>query len=229
MDAYAEQETERLGFRGTLEKVRRDASAGRGSAVCGVCSAASADSRATAPRRPPPQRSRARSRPRSLAHSRASLARLAPARPQGVYTVDGHWVPILPSDLTVMDFTLETPQTIRASGAARNAKQLLSMAVLLLMGVLCIVTTLAIFAFRAYISTLAIGPYLAGTLNAVAITFLNSLFRTLALGLNEWENHRRASSFTQALVYKMFIFQFINCYFSLFYIAFVKPYRTRGT
>jgi hypothetical protein len=100
--------------------------------------------------------------------------------------------------------------------------------VLALMGVLCIITTLAIFAFRAYISTLSIGPYLAGTLNAVAITVLNTLFRSLALGLNEWENHRRASSFTQALVYKMFIFQFINCYFSLFYIAFVKPYRTRG-
>lgn len=147
---------------------------------------------------------------------------------QGIYTADGHWVPIVPDDLTVMDFKLEMPQNIRASNSARNAKQLISMAVLLLMGVACIVTTLGIFAFRAYISTLSIGPYLAGTLNAVAITVLNSLFRSLALGLNEWENHRRASSFTQALVYKMFIFQFINCYFSLFYIAFVKPYRTRG-
>jgi hypothetical protein len=92
----------------------------------------------------------------------------------------------------------------------------LSLFVLLLMGLLCIVTTLGIFAFRAYIASLVIGPYLAGALNALAISVLNTAFRTVALHLNEWENHRRASSFTAALVYKMFIFQSINCYFSLF-------------
>ncbi|KAJ1623746.1 calcium-activated chloride channel-domain-containing protein [Pavlovales sp. CCMP2436] len=143
----------------------------------------------------------------------------------GVYTVHGHWVEITDSDLNpISNIALPKPRSLRASRLARQLRQLFAMSALLVMGFLCILTTLAIFAFRAYISRLAIGPYLAGALNAVAITALNTLFRNAALQLNEWENHRRSSSFTAALVYKMFIFQFINCYFSLFYIAFVKPY-----
>ena len=143
---------------------------------------------------------------------------------QGIYTTHGHWVPIDDNELLVMGVKLTGPRSLRSSKRARRARELVSFGVLLGMGCLCIMTTLGIFAFRAYISSLAIGPYLAGALNAVAISTLNTAFRNAALQLNEWENHRKSSSFTAALVYKMFIFQFINCYFSLFFIAFVKPY-----
>lgn len=143
---------------------------------------------------------------------------------QGIYTVHGHWVSISDEDLEVMGQRLTAPSAIRSSLSARKVRELISLFALICMGFLCVLTTLGIFAFRAYISSLSIGPYLAGALNAIAISLLNTAFRNAALQLNEWENHRRGSSFTVALTYKIFIFQFFNCYFSLFYIAFVKPY-----
>ena len=41
--------------------------------------------------------------------------------------------------------------------------------------------------------------------------------------LNRWENHRLEFKVRSALVYKLFFFQFVNCYFLLFYIGFAKP------
>lgn len=146
---------------------------------------------------------------------------------QGIYTPAGDWVTVRDADLAMMGYRLPAPKAVRTSRRARLRRQACSFGVLLCMGFLCILSTLGIFAFRAYIASLSIGPYLAGALNAVAITLLNTAFREAALKLNEWENHRRASSFTGALVYKMFIFQFINCYFSLFFIVSAAA-RRRG-
>lgn len=44
--------------------------------------------------------------------------------------------------------------------------------------------------------------------------------------LNDWENHRTATDYTDQLIFKTFAFQFINSYMSLFYIAFIKSQVT---
>ena len=44
-----------------------------------------------------------------------------------------------------------------------------------------------------------------------------------------WENHRTDSSFESALIFKTFAFQFVNSYFSFFYIAFFKCVRHTPT
>ncbi|XP_074617984.1 anoctamin-10-like [Acropora palmata] len=55
---------------------------------------------------------------------------------------------------------------------------------------------------------------------AVAIAVLNNLYHQLATFLTESENHRLQSSFDNHLIVKLVLFYFVNCFSSLFYIAF---------
>lgn len=55
---------------------------------------------------------------------------------------------------------------------------------------------------------------------AVAIAVLNNLYHQLATFLTELENHRLQSSFNNHLIVKLVLFYFVNCFSSLFYIAF---------
>jgi hypothetical protein len=48
------------------------------------------------------------------------------------------------------------------------------------------------------------------------------LYGFLAKGLNDWENHRTQTDYDDQLIAKTFMFQFINSYISLFYIAYFK-------
>ena len=59
-------------------------------------------------------------------------------------------------------------------------------------------------------------------LNAVQIIFFNAIYSSLAYILTNYENHRTQSSYERALILKTFIFQFLNSYSLLFYIAFFK-------
>ncbi|KAK3745062.1 hypothetical protein QZH41_014558, partial [Actinostola sp. cb2023] len=55
---------------------------------------------------------------------------------------------------------------------------------------------------------------------AVMIAVLNYAYHLLATFLTEWENHRLESSFQNHLIVKLVLFYFVNCFYSLFYIAF---------
>eukprot|EP01051_Picozoa_sp_SAG22_P020412 SAG22_NODE_4119_length_1379_cov_1.209375_2_plen_232_part_01 len=55
------------------------------------------------------------------------------------------------------------------------------------------------------------------------------VFYALARKLTNWENHRTQSEVENALVMKNFVFQFINNYFVLFYLAYIRPFRETNT
>jgi hypothetical protein len=55
----------------------------------------------------------------------------------------------------------------------------------------------------------------------VIITF-GMMFEWIAIKLNNFENHRTEAEYANALVLKNFMFQFVNNYFTLFYIAFMR-------
>jgi Calcium-activated chloride channel len=46
--------------------------------------------------------------------------------------------------------------------------------------------------------------------------------------MTEWENHETDSKYLDSLVFKLFCFQFVNSYSSLFYIAFIKGSTNNG-
>jgi hypothetical protein len=46
----------------------------------------------------------------------------------------------------------------------------------------------------------------------------------MALALTDWENHRTDVEYENALVFKLFVVQFLNSYATLYYVAFFKAF-----
>ncbi|CAM9168269.1 unnamed protein product [Sphacelaria rigidula] len=58
--------------------------------------------------------------------------------------------------------------------------------------------------------------------NAVQIQVMNVVYGTVAIKLTDLENHRTDTAYEDNLIGKTFMFQFVNSYASLVYIAFIK-------
>ncbi|CAI8002180.1 Anoctamin-7 [Geodia barretti] len=56
----------------------------------------------------------------------------------------------------------------------------------------------------------------------VAIIVMNKVYEYLAYELTNWELHRTQSEYDDSFITKMYLFQFVNFYSSLFYVAFFK-------
>jgi heme/copper-type cytochrome/quinol oxidase subunit 2 len=67
------------------------------------------------------------------------------------------------------------------------------------------------------------GPIITSIIQAVVISVLNYFYGYCAEALNDNENHRTDTEYEDALIAKVFIFQYVNSYAPLFYIAFIKP------
>ena len=65
-------------------------------------------------------------------------------------------------------------------------------------------------------------PTIASALNAVQILIFNLIYGIIAIKLTNYENHRTQTKYEISLIIKTYIFQFVNSYFSLFFIAFLK-------
>ncbi|KAE8596822.1 hypothetical protein XENTR_v10016255 [Xenopus tropicalis] len=63
--------------------------------------------------------------------------------------------------------------------------------------------------------------YVPSIIYAVVIEILNRIYKIAAEFLTSWENHRLESSYQNHLVLKVLVFNIVNCFASLFYIAFV--------
>jgi hypothetical protein len=57
---------------------------------------------------------------------------------------------------------------------------------------------------------------------AIVVEVTNNVFSSIAAKLNDWENHRTQSEYDRHLLVKVMVFKFFNCYFILYYIAFLK-------
>jgi anoctamin-10/anoctamin-7 len=63
---------------------------------------------------------------------------------------------------------------------------------------------------------------IASALNAVQIQVMGAIYQGIAVRMTDRENHRTDTAWEDALITKIFIFQFVNSYGALFYIAFIK-------
>lgn len=68
----------------------------------------------------------------------------------------------------------------------------------------------------------------SSVLNSVSILILGKIYKILAYKLTDWENHQTRTKYEDALILKLFGFQFINSYASLFYIAFFRERTSTG-
>ncbi|XP_067890513.1 anoctamin-7-like [Heterodontus francisci] len=59
-------------------------------------------------------------------------------------------------------------------------------------------------------------------LNALSISILGKAYQIIAVKMTDWENYRTQTDHNDALIMKLFAFEFANSYSSLFYIAFLR-------
>ena len=69
----------------------------------------------------------------------------------------------------------------------------------------------------------------AAIINLIAINLLKFLYRRVAVWLTNWENPRTQTNWEDSFTVKMYVYQFVNMYSSLFYIAFFKINLFVGT
>ena len=62
---------------------------------------------------------------------------------------------------------------------------------------------------------------LIGVIQVICLTGLNMLNRKLAIQTTNNENHKVKSTYENSLILKRFVFEFLNSFFSLYYLAFV--------
>ncbi|OMJ79321.1 hypothetical protein SteCoe_20704 [Stentor coeruleus] len=83
-----------------------------------------------------------------------------------------------------------------------------------------------IFIYRRVVAKMypTYGMLLCASINAFQIKIMNFIYRAVARKINDWENYEFDSEYNDSLALKLYLFQFINSYSSLFYIAFIKKW-----
>ncbi|XP_018333049.1 anoctamin-1 isoform X2 [Agrilus planipennis] len=84
-----------------------------------------------------------------------------------------------------------------------------------------LVTSSALYADRLSYRVYVV-PVTAGLINLVCIVILNLIYDKLAVWLTEMELQRSQTEYDNSLTLKIYMFQFVNYYSSIFYIAFLK-------
>jgi len=120
------------------------------------------------------------------------------------------------------------PAAVRMRRIAAGSGIILVMISLVLIFILAVIIyrTLASIWLFSNPTTRRIAPVLASTsgavINLIFIMAMGKFYERLAFKLTTWEMHRTQSDFDDNLTFKVFIFQFINFYSSIIYIAFFK-------
>ncbi|KAL9970224.1 hypothetical protein ACROYT_G022562 [Oculina patagonica] len=74
--------------------------------------------------------------------------------------------------------------------------------------------------FQQYAATIV--SVTGSMMNLIIIMILSKVYEKLAYVLNHWEMHRTQTEYEDNLTFKVFVFQFMNFFSSIFYIAFFK-------
>eukprot|EP01043_Picozoa_sp_COSAG02_P039593 COSAG02_NODE_3139_length_7297_cov_371.401223_3_plen_1215_part_00 len=69
--------------------------------------------------------------------------------------------------------------------------------------------------------------YLSAALNTAFIVIFGMLYESIAVMMTDWENHRTQIEYDNQLILKNFGFQFVNNYFVLFYIGYMRQLDTQ--
>ena len=119
------------------------------------------------------------------------------------------------------------PRDLWYPSQSRARKKLTSALVFTLMAASCLLSIFCMQLFSSWLEQQQLSHYIFSGTNAVLIVCFNAAWRHMALALCSWENHHLEPHYRERLTYLLFGFQCINSYFSLWYIAFLKPFGIR--
>mmetsp|Transcript_78992 Transcript_78992/g.157038 ORF Transcript_78992/g.157038 Transcript_78992/m.157038 type:complete len:593 (-) Transcript_78992:220-1998(-) len=156
---------------------------------------------------------------------------------RGFYSSQGHWVAVSESE----EHAAKAPLNKRFLAQERRVRMVQSYLVISPIMLAVIIATGAILAYKSTLMFsfymifandeseltadwvgVTVGSVGGGAMNGLFISLSNIVYARVAQWLNEWENHRTQTDFDDALIVKTMIFQFINSYVALYYIAFIK-------
>lgn len=78
-------------------------------------------------------------------------------------------------------------------------------------------------------SMVTYGPGIGSFINAVQIQLMGTIITKMSVWLTDRENHQTDTAFEDALIGKLFAFQFVNSYASFYYIAFIAIHTEPAT
>jgi len=64
------------------------------------------------------------------------------------------------------------------------------------------------------------GATIGGVVNSMAVILLNLIYIQIAHTMNDYENHQTQTQYEDMLIMKLFLFQFANTFFTIFFMAF---------
>ena len=120
------------------------------------------------------------------------------------------------------------------SGVKAAFRRYVSYIVLFFMIILIVVGVYLIFYFKViliekYPEKQTLIGITSAIENTALILIMSNIYYAIAYKLNDWQNHRKDFQKTNALAVKFIIYDFINNYYPLFYIAFIKKSTLFGT
>jgi anoctamin-5 len=86
---------------------------------------------------------------------------------------------------------------------------------------LVFVAVLSIITLRFVMAASPASSLVPSVLNTVVIFIFSNIYQHVAYYLNDLENHRTETVYNDNLIYKLFLFDFVNTFTSLFYLAYV--------
>ncbi|XP_060078279.1 anoctamin-10-like [Ylistrum balloti] len=115
----------------------------------------------------------------------------------------------------------------------QNIRYLISFSTLMFMILIVLTSVVSIIIYRVITSVdycpnmdattcLLLTTVVSSVLNTMSILILGKVYDYMAVKLTDWENHRTQTMYDDALIIKLFAFQFANNYASSFYIAFFR-------
>ncbi|CAA9996507.1 unnamed protein product [Nesidiocoris tenuis] len=116
----------------------------------------------------------------------------------------------------------------------RNKRMVAGLGIVFLMISLVLIFIVAVIIYRVLVSiplfqnamfrsqAQAVANLSGAVVNLILIMVMSRIYENLAYRLTSWEMHRTQTEFEDHLTFKVFIFQFVNFYSSIFYIAFFK-------
>eukprot|EP01111_Echinosteliopsis_oligospora_P009071 TRINITY_DN2593_c0_g1_i1.p1 TRINITY_DN2593_c0_g1~~TRINITY_DN2593_c0_g1_i1.p1 ORF type:complete len:778 (-),score=195.83 TRINITY_DN2593_c0_g1_i1:55-2388(-) len=148
----------------------------------------------------------------------------------GAYS-NGIFIKLAPTDV----YGIRPPRPIKNYPLQKTKQKIWAgVSFIITLSIVVAVATISIFTFRLFlqkepsnkIDFTLVASVVGGVLNAITILVLNKIYRIVAIKLNDWENHRTYSEYNNQLLFKVFLFQFVNSYTSMYYIAFFKDGTT---
>lgn len=109
---------------------------------------------------------------------------------------------------------------------SEKVKKFLSFSVSIFFVLLVISAVISILSYKNYLNKSGSrnGAMIAGIANSIQIKILNQIYKIVSYKLTEWENFEYVQDFYDSLSIKVYLFTFVNSYFSMFYIAFMKMF-----